>query len=113
MISSTKFLTTRITRYYRLKGYEVQREVTLGNCVIDLIAINPRTKEKIAIEVKGSGDDLIRGIGQLAEALAWGYDQAILVMPLKETKMIALKVFKHFNIRLIGINSRGIITRIT
>ena len=113
MTSSTKFLMTRITRYYRLKGYEVQREVKLGNCAIDLIAINPRTKEKIAIEVKGSGDDLIRGIGQLAEALAWGYDQAVLVTPLRETKTIALKVFKHFNTRLIGIDSRGVITRIT
>ena len=91
---SSKFLTARITRYYRIKGYKVEREIKLGNCVIDLQAIHPRTKERIAIEIKGSGDDLIRGIGQLAEALAWGYDQAVLVTPLRETKTIALKVFK-------------------
>ena len=59
------------------------------------------TLERIAIEVKGSGDDLMRGIGQLVEALSWGYDQAVLVTPLRETKTIALKVFKHFNVRLI------------
>jgi len=38
-------------------------------------------------------------------------DQAVLVTPLRETKTIALKVFKHFNTRLIGIDSRGVITR--
>jgi len=46
---STKFLTARIGLYYKLLGYEVQREVKLSNCLIDLVAINPRIKERIAI----------------------------------------------------------------
>lgn len=29
--------------------------------------------------MKASGDDLIRGLGQLAEAQAWGYDVAVMV----------------------------------
>ncbi len=61
-------MTARINRYYRLKSYEVKREVRLGNCVIDLAATHPKTGEKVAVEVKAAGDDLIRGLGQLGEA---------------------------------------------
>jgi len=107
---STRFLTARITRYYRIKGYTVQREVKLGNCVVDLVATHPRTGEKVAVEVKASGDDLIRGLGQLAEALAWGFDQVILVTGLKESQSVALKVFAYHSFGLAGIDSRGALT---
>jgi len=107
---SAKFLTVRISRYYRLKGYEVQKEVKLGNCVIDLTATHPKTGEKVAIEVKASGDDLIRGLGQLAEAVAWGYDKAVLVSGLREARSVALKVFAFHGFGLVGVDSRGALT---
>ncbi|MEM2905488.1 MAG: hypothetical protein QW057_10275 [Candidatus Bathyarchaeia archaeon] len=50
---SARFLTTRISRYYRVRGYEVKREVKLGNCIIDLAAARPETGEKVAIEGEG------------------------------------------------------------
>ena len=107
---STEFLTARVTRYYRLKGYVVEREVKLGNSVIDLAATHPRTREKIAVEVKASGDDVVRGVGQLCEALSWSYSQAVLVMGLRDAGNVALKVFQVYGIGVAGIDSRGSIT---
>lgn len=107
---SARFLSQRIAHYYRLRGYEVEREVKLGNCIIDLAATHPKTGEKVAIEVKATGDDLIRGLGQLAEAPAWGYDEVVMVTGRREAESIALKVFQHHGFGLAGIDSRGVLT---
>ena len=39
----------------------------------------------MAVEIKTPNDDLTRGLGQLAEALAYGYDKAALITSLKRT----------------------------
>jgi len=57
---SERFLKRAVRRYYKSLGYEVRLgRIRLGNT---------------EIEVKTPSDDLARGIGQLGEALASGYD---------------------------------------
>jgi len=82
------------------------RRIRLGNTEVDGEAIGPNG-ERIATEIKTPRDDLARGIGQIAEALAFGYDRAILVTTLKNTRTIDDSVFKRFGFGLIGVDSRG------
>jgi len=88
-------------------GYKVSmRRIRLGNTEVDGEAIGPNG-ERIAIEIKTPRDDLARGIGQIAEALAFGYDKAVLVTTLKNTRTINDSVFKRFGFGLIGVDSHG------
>jgi hypothetical protein len=47
----------------------------------------------MALEIKTPRDDLTRGLGQLTEALAYGYDKAALVTTASKAKKINRKVF--------------------
>jgi hypothetical protein len=65
----------------------------VGNAMVDGVAIGPEG-ERIAIEVKSPSDDIIRGIGQCAEAIAAEYNRAVLVTP-KECRIAARFVGIH------------------
>ena len=104
---SERFLKWAVKRHYKALGYKVSmRRIRLGNTEVDGEAIGPNG-ERIAIEIKTPRDDLARGIGQIAEALAFGYHEAVLVTTLKNTRAIDDSVFKRFGFRLIGVDSRG------
>ena len=61
----------------------------------------------MALELKTPRDDITRGIGQLAEALAFGYNQAVLVTTLRNAKRIDHAVFHRLGIVILGIDSKG------
>jgi len=61
----------------------------------------------MGLELKTPRDDITRGIGQLTEALAYGYDRAALVTTLHNAKRIDGLVFDKFGIVLLGIDSKG------
>jgi len=82
------------------------RRIRLGNTEVDGEATGPQG-DRIAIEIKTPRDDLARGIGQLAEALAFDYHKAVLVTTLRNAKKIDDRVFKKFDFLLIGIDSTG------
>jgi len=104
---SEQFLKWAVKRHYKSLGYKVSmRRIRLGNTEVDGEAIGPNG-ERIAIEIKTPRDDLARGIGQIAEALAFGYDKAVLVTTLKNTRTINDSVFKRFGFGLIGVDSHG------
>ena len=104
---SERFLKWAIKRHYKALGYKVSmRRIRLGNTEVDGEAIGPNG-ERIAIEIKTPRDDLARGIGQIAEALAFGYDKAVLITTLRNTKTINDSVFKRFGFGLIGVDSHG------
>jgi len=104
---SERFLRWALKQHYKALGYKVSmRRIRLGNTEIDGEAIGPEA-ERIAIEIKTPRDDLARGIGQLAEALAFGYRKAVLVTTLKKTGTIDDSVFKRFGFGLIGVDSHG------
>lgn len=53
------------------------RTIKLGNTAIDGEVLGPDWK--MVLEIKTPKDDVTRGLGQLAEALAFGYDRAALI----------------------------------
>lgn len=60
------------------------------------------------IEIKTPKDDVTRGLGQLTEAIAYGYDKAALVTTLNKAKKINRAVFARTGFILLGVDSRGI-----
>jgi hypothetical protein len=61
----------------------------------------------MALEIKTPGDDVTRGIGQLTEALAFGYDKAAMVTTLNKAKRINQKIFDKNGFVLLGVDSKG------
>lgn len=75
-MTNERWLRWAIQRHFRVQGYIVNMKgVRVGNSIIDGEAENG--VERIALEIKSGRDDIIRGIGQLSEALAVGYKAGI------------------------------------
>jgi hypothetical protein len=78
--------------------------------MVDGVALSPEG-ERIAIEVKSPSDGIIRGIGQCVEALAAGYNRAMLVTTLRVAKKLKKRVYQRRNLKLIGVDARARIYR--
>lgn len=106
------FLRRAIKQFYKDQGYRVNfsRSIHVGNGMIDGEAI--REPYHVAIELKSDRDDVLRGLGQLLEALAHGYNQALLVTSQKRAKRLDTSVFKKSGIGLGAVNSRTEVTLI-
>jgi hypothetical protein len=61
----------------------------------------------MAVEIKSGHDDIVRGLGQIAEAKAFGYQSAALVTSLRSAKRIDPQVFNKLGFVLLGVDSRG------
>jgi len=104
---SERFLKWAVKRHYKSLGYGVKiARIRLGNTEIDGEAVG-LDGERIAIEVKTPSDDLARGLGQLAEALASGYNQAVLVTTLRKAKQIESPIFNTPGFTLLAVDSKG------
>jgi hypothetical protein len=109
---SEAFLKRSIKKHFRALGYRVSmRRIRLGNSEINGEATGP-DGERIAIEIKTPSDDVVRGLGQLAESIAYGYSKAILVTTLRTARKLDRNVFIHYGWNLLGVNSKGEIQRI-
>jgi len=103
---SERFLKWAVKRHYKTLGHKVRiGRIRLGNTEIDGEVIGEGWK--IALEIKTPRDDLTRGLGQLAEALAFGYAQAAIVTTLRKAKRVDPNVFEKLSLMLIGVNSSG------
>jgi hypothetical protein len=110
-LTNLRWLKWAITRHFRQKGLKVHlASIRLGNVAIDG-EVEGRGW-KMALEIKTPGDDVTRGIGQLAEALAYGYNQVALVTTLRTAKKIDSAVFDKFGLVLLGIDSKGIVQQV-
>ena len=68
------WLEWAVTKHFRSKGLQVKiGSIKLGNVAIDGEVEGKGWK--MALELKTPKDDVTRGIGQLAEALAYGHNQ--------------------------------------
>jgi hypothetical protein len=81
-----------------------------GNAMVDGVAFTPEN-ERIAIEVKSPRDDIIRGVGQCFEALAAGYNRAVLVTTLRVARKLRKRVFQRRGLKLIGVDAKARIHR--
>ena len=77
---------------------------------MDGVAVTPEG-ERIAIEVKSTRDDIVRGVGQCFEALAAGYNRAVLVTTLRVGKKLKKRVFQRRRFKLIGVDAKACIHR--
>ena len=81
------------------------RSIRLGNVAIDGEVEGKGWK--MALELKTPRDDITRGIGQLSEALAFGYNQAAMVTTMRGARDIDSKVFDKLGLVLLGVDSKG------
>ena len=103
-VTNERWLRWAIGRHFRTRGFQVNMNgVRAGNAVLD--GEVKGKSWKMALEVKSSSDDPIRGIGQLAEALCHGYQTAALVTSLRHAKRLDKAVFKD-GLVLLGIDSK-------
>jgi hypothetical protein len=78
-MTNLRWLKWAIARHFRQKGLKVHlASIRLGNVAIDGEVEGKGWK--MALEIKTPRDDITRGIGQLAEALAYGYNQVAFVV---------------------------------
>ena len=54
---------------------------------------------------------MIRGVGQYFEALATGYNRAVLVTTLRVAKKLRKRVFQRRRLKLIGVDAKARIHR--
>jgi hypothetical protein len=110
-LTNLRWLKWAIARHFREKGLKVHlSSIRLGNVAIDG-EVEGRGW-KMALEIKTPGDDITRGIGQLAEALAYGYNQVALVTTLRTAKKIDPAVFDKLGLVLLGVDSKGIVQQV-
>jgi hypothetical protein len=110
-LTNERWLKWAIARHYRSRGHKVgMKPARAGNAMIDGVALSP-DGERIAIEVKSPRDDIIRGVGQCFEALAAGYNRAVLVTTLRVAKKLRKRVFQRRGLKLIGVDAKARIHR--
>ena len=110
-MTNERWLKWAIGRYYRSLGYKVSmKPARAGNAIVDGVALSSEG-ERIAIEVKSPSDDIIRGVGQCAEALAGGYSRAVLVTTLRVAKKLRKQVFQRRSLKLLGVDEKARIHR--
>ena len=73
--------------------------------MIDGEAVQGSTR--VAIELKSDRDDILRGLGQLLQALTHGYTQALLVTSQRRAEGLDPLVFRKTDIGLAAVNSYG------
>ncbi len=105
-MTNLRWMKWAISRHFRQEGLQVHlASIRLGNTAIDGEVIGDGWK--MGLELKTPNDDITRGIGQLSEALAYGYSRAALVTTLHNAKYIDRVVFDKFGFILLGIDSKG------
>jgi hypothetical protein len=80
------------------------RPVKVGNAAIDGEVLGQGWR--MALEIKSSRDDIIRGIGQCTEALSKGYQSAAVVTSVQRAKRIKPEVFNE-HLVLLGVDAKG------
>jgi hypothetical protein len=110
-MTNLRWLKWATAKHFRDKGLRVHmRSIKLGNVAIDGEVEGKGWK--MALELKTPQDDITRGLGQLAEALAYGYSPVALVTTLRSAKRIDSKVFDKLGLILLGVDSKGIVKQV-
>lgn len=105
-MTNERWLRWAIAKHFREKGYNVSmRAVKVGNAAIDGEVVDRAWR--MALEIKSTHDDVIRGIGQLTEALAHGYQSAALITSMQHARRIRAEAFNKLGLVLLGVDSKG------
>ena len=105
-MTNEKWLKWAAVRHFRQKGFRVSMHgVRVGNAIVDGEVVGEHWR--MALEIKSGHDDVIRGLGQLSEALAHGYSSAALVVSLKHARKLSRQVFAKHNLVVLGVDSKA------
>ena len=105
-MTNESWLRWAVARHFRQEGFKVNmKPVKVGNAAIDGEVIGGHWK--MALEIKSGHDDVVRGFGQLSEALAHGYTSVALILSLRHAKKLNRTVFSKDNIVLLGVDSKA------
>lgn len=106
-MTNEHWLKWAVGRHFRQRGYGVSmKPVKVGNVAID--GEVQGGSWKMALEIKSSHDDVVRGVGQLTEALAHGYESAALVTSLQHARRLKPGVFNATQgLVLLGVDAKG------
>jgi hypothetical protein len=105
-MTNEKWLRWAVAKHFRDRGFRVNMKgVKTGNAIVDGEVLGKNWK--LALEVKSSHDDVIRGLGQLSAALAHGYNSAALVVSLRHAKTLNPVAFVRQNIVVLGVDSKA------
>ncbi len=106
-MTNERWLRWAVARHFRQKGYTVNmKPVKIGNVAIDGEVFGKAWR--MALEIKTAHDDIVRGVGQLTEALAHGYQSAALVTSLRHARHLKQTVFDETQgLVLLGVDSKG------
>jgi hypothetical protein len=111
MMTNLRWLSWAVARHFRQKGLDVRiASIRLGNAAIDGEVTGKNWK--MALEIKTPNDDVVRGLGQLSEALANGYDSAALITTMRNAKRIKSPVFDKLDLTLLGVDSKGVVHQV-
>ena len=110
-MTNERWLRWAIAKHFRDRGFHVNMKgVRAGNAVVDGEVVGKNWK--LALEIKSSHDDVIRGLGQLSTALAHGYNSAALVVSLRHAKTLNPAAFTKHNIVVLGVDSKAQIRQV-
>jgi len=105
-LTNLRWLKWAVAKHFHEKVFKVNmKSLKVGNAAIDGEVVGKGWK--IAIELKSTHDDVVRGLGQLAEAVAYGYNEAALVTSLRRATQIKSATFDKHKFILLGVNSAG------
>jgi len=103
-MTNERWLRWAITKHFRDQGLLVNmRPVKVGNATVDAEVVGKGWR--MALEIKSTRDDVVRGIGQCTEALAKGYQTAALVTSLQRARRLNPQVF-HERFVLLGVDAK-------
>ncbi len=109
---SETFLKRAVKKHFLgLSDKENMSRIKLGNSEIDGEA-HASDGQKTAVEIKTATDDAVRGLGQLAEGIAYGYGKAVSAATIRKVKKIDQTIFKHFGWKLYGVDLKGKVHKI-
>ena len=105
-MTNEKWLRWAISRHFRKKGFKVNMKgVKVGNAIVDGEVIGKNWR--MALEIKSGHDDVIRGLGQLLEALAQGYNSTALIVSMRHARRLNLTAFKKHNMVVLGVDAKA------
>ena len=110
-MTNERWLRWAIAKHFRDRGFHVNMKgVRSGNAVVDGEVVGKNWK--LALEIKSNHDDIVRGLGQLYAALAYGYDSAALIVSLRHAKKLNLTAFNANRMVVLGVDSKAQIHQI-
>ena len=110
-MTNERWLRWTVSRHFRQQGLAVRMtSIKVGNAAIDGEVEGHRWR--MALEVKSTHDDIVRGLGQLVEALAYGYSSAALVTSLRNARRIKSETFDRLGLVLLGVDAKGTVHQV-